>query len=94
MMALTIILLLLFGAVVWAALVTHTRAGAQRAAKFDKPRWHGSVRRYSRLGRPVIQTDEQRTEWIQMNRDRYDPSIDLLDPRNPNFREKDEHDDV
>jgi hypothetical protein len=88
--ALTIILVLIFGAIVWGVFMTHTKSGARRSQKFQKPNYLGAVRRYSRLGRPVIQTDEQRSEVMRMNRDRYDPSIDLLDPRNEKYRGDDQ----
>jgi hypothetical protein len=84
--ALTIILVLIFGAIVWGVFMTHTKSGARRSQQFQKPNYLGTVRRHSQLGRPVIQTDEQRSEVLRMNRDRYDPSIDLLDPRNEKYR--------
>jgi hypothetical protein len=70
----------------YAYFMTHTKAGQRRAEKFVKPNFMGSVRRTSRLGRPVIQSDEQRSEAILANRDQYDPSIDLFDPRNQNYK--------
>jgi hypothetical protein len=53
----------------------------------EKPRYRGgSVRRFARAGRAIVQTDEQRTELIMNNRDRYDASIDRLDPHHPEYK--------
>lgn len=85
-MALTTLLVILFGCVVWGFAMTHTGAGARRAEKSRQPNYMGTVRRYARLGRPIIQTDEQRAEAERTNRGAYDPSLDLLDPRNERYR--------
>jgi hypothetical protein len=84
--ALTIILILIFGVVAWAFFMTHTNAGARRAEKFQKPNYLGTVRRYAKLGRPVVQSDEQRSEVMRMNRGLDDPSLDRLDPRHEKYR--------
>lgn len=70
----------------WAVYMSKTKSGANRANKFVQPQWHGPVRRFSRGGRPIVQSDEQRTELIVQNRERYDPSIDRLDPRNAQYK--------
>ncbi|MGB8197089.1 MAG: hypothetical protein WCF25_08810 [Acidimicrobiales bacterium] len=84
-MAYLIIGLIIFFIVAWAWYMSKTQD--KRKVKFEKPRYRGgSVRRFARAGRTVVQTDEQRSELIMNNRVRYDPSIDRLDPRHPEYK--------
>jgi hypothetical protein len=67
--------------------MSKTSKDPNRDVKFEKPRYRGgSVRRFARAGRAIVQTDEQRTELIMKNRVRYDPSIDRLDPRHKDYK--------
>ena len=85
-MAYLIIGLIVFFIVVWGLYMSRTHSDPNRPVKFEKTRFRGPIRRFARAGRPIIQTDEQRTEHIMNTRDRYDPSIDRLDPRHPNYK--------
>jgi hypothetical protein len=82
-MAYLIIGLFIVFLVAWAWYMSKTHK--QREVKFQKPRV-GGVRRFARAGRVIVQTDEQRSELIMKNRVRYDPSIDRLDPRHPEYK--------
>jgi hypothetical protein len=86
-MAYLIIALIIVFVVTWATYMSRTHNDPNRKVKFEKPRYRGgSVRRFARAGRTIIQTDEQRSEHIMNSRDRYDPSIDRLDPRHPDYK--------
>jgi hypothetical protein len=76
----------LFIAVMGWALFMSRRAKKGHTDKFVKPNFRGPVRRYPLAGKKIIQTDEQRSEVILANRDRYDPTIDLLDPRHKDYK--------
>jgi hypothetical protein len=82
-MAYLIIGLFIVFLVAWAWYMSKTHNN--RKVKFQKPRV-GGVRRFARAGRVIVQTDEQRSELIMNNRVRYDPSIDRLDPRHPEYK--------
>jgi hypothetical protein len=77
----------IFFVLVWATYMSKASKDPNRKVQMEKPRYRGgSVRRFARAGRAIVQTDEQRSELILNNRDRYDPSIDRLDPRHPEFK--------
>ena len=84
-MAYLIVGLVVFFILIWAFYMSKASKDPKRKVKFEKPRRKGA-NRYGRLGRPIVQTDEQRSELIMRNRVNYDPSIDLLDPRNKDYR--------
>lgn len=84
-MAYLIIAVLIVAVFSWAVFMSR-RSKKGHIEKFAKPNFRGPVRRYPVAGRKVIQSDEQRSEVMMQNRDRYDPSIDLLDPRHPDYR--------
>ena len=86
-MAYGIIGLILLAGVGWGVFMARTKAGADRAAKFSKPNYRGGVRRFTHGG-PRIESDEQRSELIMRNRERYDPTIDRLDPRHKDYQER------
>jgi hypothetical protein len=89
LMAYLIIGLIIVFVVIWAAYMSKTHNDPNRKVKFEKARYRGgSVRRYARAGRTIVQTDEQRSELIMNNRVRYDPSIDRLDPRHPEYKNR------
>jgi hypothetical protein len=84
-MAYLIIGLFIVFLVAWAWYMSKTHN--ERKVKFHKPGYRsGSVRRFARAGRVIVQTDEQRSELIMNNRVKYDPSIDRLDPRHPEYK--------
>jgi hypothetical protein len=86
-MAYVIIGLFIFFIVVWAAYMSKASKDPSRQGKMEKPRHRGgSVRRFARAGRVIVQTDEQRSELIMNNRVRYDHSIDRLDPRHKDYK--------
>ena len=72
--------------VTWATYMSRTHNDPNRKEKFEKTSFRGPIRRYARAGRTIIQTDEQRSELIMNSRVRYDPSLDCLDPRNPEYK--------
>jgi hypothetical protein len=82
-----IIGLIVLFVVVWATYMSRTHNDPNRKEKFEKTSFRGPIRRYARAGRTIIQTDEQRSEVIMNNRVRYDPSIDRLDPRHPEYKQ-------
>jgi hypothetical protein len=83
-----IIGLIIFFILVWATYKSKTSKDPHRKVQMEKPKYRsGSVRRYARPGRPIIQTDEQRAEHIANTRDRYDPSIDRLDPHHKDYKQ-------
>jgi hypothetical protein len=85
-----IIGLIIIFVLIWATYKSKMSKDPNRKVEFEKPKyWSGSVRRFSRAGRVIVQTDEQRAEQIMNNRDRYDPSIDRLDPRHPEYKSRD-----
>jgi hypothetical protein len=82
-----IIGLFIFFIVVWATYMSKTSKDPNRKVKMEKPGYHsGSVRRFARAGRVIVQTDEQRSELIMNNRVQYDHSIDRLDPRHKDYK--------
>jgi hypothetical protein len=81
-----IIGLIILFVVMWATWMSRTHNDPSRPVKFEKTKFRGPIRRYARAGRTIIQTDEQRSEVIMNNRVRYDPSIDRLDPRHPEYK--------
>jgi hypothetical protein len=85
-MAYLIIGLLILFIVTWAIYMSRTQN--DRKVKFETPRYRagGRVRRFTHGGHTIIQTDEQRSELIMNNRVQYDPSIDRLDPRHPDYK--------
>jgi hypothetical protein len=85
-MAYLIIGLLIFFVLVWAAYMSKASKDPNRKVKMEKPKYLGGPRRYARAGRVIVQTDEQRSEIIMKNRDRYDASIDRLDPRHKDYK--------
>jgi hypothetical protein len=89
-MALTIFAILIFGCVCFGVYKGQSQRAAKNAGRLNYRVRLGGVRRYGRLGRPVITSDEQRSEWIHLHRDRYDASIDRLDPRHEDYVDPDE----
>ncbi|MGA2124197.1 MAG: hypothetical protein ABSG58_07215 [Acidimicrobiales bacterium] len=90
-MAVTILVILIFGCICFGVYKGRSQRAAQNSGKLNyRARMGGGVRRFTSLGRPVITSDQQRAEWIQLNRDRYDASIDRLDPRHADYQEPDE----
>jgi hypothetical protein len=87
--AYTIIALVILGCIFWGWFKSHPARVARNAGKPQKQLRYGYVRRSSPLGRPVIQSDEQRSEVMWANRDRYDPSLDRLDPRHEDHQDPD-----
>jgi hypothetical protein len=85
-MAYLIILLAIFFIVTWATYMSRRSKDPGQKVKFEKTTFRGPIRRYARAGRTIIQSDEQRSEVIMNNRVRYDPSIDRLDPRHPEYK--------
>ncbi|HEV2427170.1 MAG TPA: hypothetical protein VGS61_02985 [Acidimicrobiales bacterium] len=77
-------------AVGWGVYKSKKGATGQSLAKANRPQFRGPVRRFSHGGKQRIQTDEQRSEVIMNSRQQYDPSIDRLDPRHPDYRERGE----
>jgi hypothetical protein len=89
-MAYLIIGLIVFFVLTWAFYMSRTHKEEHRSAKFERPSYRsGSIRRFARAGRVIVQTEEQRSELIMNNRDRYDPTIDRLDPRHPEYKQPD-----
>jgi hypothetical protein len=76
----------LFVAVMGWAVFMSRRSKGGHVDKFAKPNFRGPVRRFPVAGKKIVQTDEQRSEVILANRDQYDPTIDLLDPRHKNYK--------
>jgi hypothetical protein len=87
--ALTIVVILVFACFCFGVYKSRSQRASKNAGKLNYRARSGGVRRFARLGRPVIQTDEQRSEWIQLNRDRYDASIDRLDPHHADYQDPD-----
>jgi hypothetical protein len=87
-MAYLIIALIVLFVLMWATYMSRTHNDPNRKEKFEKTRFRGPLRRYARAGRTIIQTDEQRSEFIMNNRDTYDPAIDRLDPRHPEYKQR------
>jgi|HubBroStandDraft_6_1064221.scaffolds.fasta_scaffold2373809_2 hypothetical protein len=85
-MAYLIIGLVIAFVLMWATYMSKTHNDPNRKVRFEKTRYRGPLRRYARAGRTIIQTDEQRSELMMKNRDRYDASIDRLDPRHPQYK--------
>jgi hypothetical protein len=86
-MAYLIIGLFIVFVIAWAWYQSRTHNDAKRKEKFNRPGYRsGSVRRFARAGRVIVQTDEQRSELIMNNRVNYDASIDRLDPRHPEYK--------
>lgn len=90
MMAILIIGVLAISILSWAIMMSRSSRSHEWNARAVKPRM-GRVRLF-RFGAPIIQTPEQKTEWLLQNRERYDPSLDRLDPRNRNFASPQEGD--
>ena len=64
------------------------RAKAGHGEKFAKPKYLG-IQVFTHGGRKRVQSDVQRSELILENRERYDHSIDRLDPRHKDYRSPD-----
>jgi hypothetical protein len=84
-MAYAIILGFIVVVVAWGAFMSR-RAKAGHAEKQPRSFHRGAIRRYAFGGRKIVQSDEQRSEVILENRERYDPSIDRLDPRHKDYQ--------
>jgi hypothetical protein len=80
-----IIGLIIVFVLIWATYKSKMAKDPHGNVEMEKPRW--SSRRFARAGRVIVQTPEQRAEQIMMNRDRYDPSIDRLDPHHKDYKE-------
>lgn len=88
-MAYLIILGIVLVVVGWAVYMSKSKAGANRALKTRKPGYVGGIRRLGH-GKERIESDEQRSESILRNRERYDPTVDRLDPRHPEYKRPEE----
>jgi hypothetical protein len=86
-MAYVILAALILSGVCWGFYKSGSRGAARNSGRPQRQFRYGYVRRFSPLGRSPIQSDEQRSEVMRANRDRYDPSIDRLDPRNKDYRD-------
>ena len=84
-MAYAIIAGLFIAVMGWAVFMSH-RAKRGHGEKFAKANFLGPVRRYPVGGKKIVQSDVQRSEVILANRDRYDPSIDLVDPHHRDYK--------
>ena len=85
-MAYLIIGLIIFFVLVWATYMSKASKDPHRKVTMEKPKYLSGVRRYGRAGRAIVQTDEQRSELIMNNRERYDASIDRLDPHHKDYK--------
>ena len=81
-----IIAFVIVACVTYGVFKSNPRRVAKNAGKAQQPFRYGYFRRVTRLGRPGVQSDEQRAEIMEANRDQYDPSLDRLDPRNKNYQ--------
>jgi hypothetical protein len=84
-LAYTIIAALIVVILGWAVFKSR-RAKKVQNEKFVKPNFRGPVRRFPLAGRKIVQSHEQKAAVIRERRGNYDPSIDLLDPSNKNYR--------